>query len=63
MQAEQILKIIRDNPKYFVFGYFIDAMAKGVKSYTHLKNLSDIKAQQVARAVFKKLLGEELGGL
>lgn len=63
MQVEEILKIIRDNSKYFVSGYFSEAMSKGVKTVYHLRELSDSEAKQVAKAVFEKLIGEELRGL
>ena len=63
MQAEEILKIIRDNSKYFVSGYFSEAMSKGVKTLYHLRELSNIEAKQVAKAVFEKLASEQLAGI
>ena len=56
MQQEKILKIVKENTKYFIAGYFVEALSNGIKTYEHLKNLSDAEAMQVARAVFKKLL-------
>ena len=63
MQVEEILKMIEKSGKDFIAGYFKEAMAKGVKTLYHLRELSDSEAKQVAKAVFEKLLGEELGGL
>ena len=60
MKQEEILKIIRSNTKYFVSGYFEQAMANGVRTLHHLKNLTDTEAEQVAKAVINKLLGENV---
>ena len=63
MQAEEILKMIEKSGKYFIAGYFKEAMDKGIKTVYHLRELSEAEAKHVAKAVFEKLLGEELGGL